>query len=112
MAIMALRNRSAILDEQRLRLQKNTTILESFLGAYKDCFQWNPPKGGSICLPRWLLPQSTFELCDALVSEVGIMLVPSQLFQFGDRHVRIGFGRQDFPEVLSLFGRYLDKHFR
>lgn len=112
LAIMALRNRSAIIDDQRLRLQQNTAILESFIGDYEDCFQWNLPKGGSICFPRWLLPQSTFELCEALVSEVGIMLVPSQLFQFGDRHIRIGFGRQDFPEVLSLFGRYLDKHYR
>ena len=112
LAIMALRNRSAIIGQQRLRLQRNITVLESFFDTYDNCFQWNRPAGGSICFPRCLLPDDTFEFCETLVREAGIMLVPSRMFQFGDRHVRIGFGRQDFPEVLSLFSRYLDEHFR
>ena len=37
------------------------------------------------------------------------MLVPSRMFDYGNRHVRIGFGREDFPEVLARFGDYLHR---
>jgi len=37
------------------------------------------------------------------------MMAPSQVFGYGDRHFRIGFGRENFREVLKVFGTYLDK---
>jgi hypothetical protein len=40
------------------------------------------------------------------------MLVPSSLFHFGDNHVRIGFGREDLPEVIRRFADHLDRRFR
>jgi aspartate/methionine/tyrosine aminotransferase len=48
-------------------------------------------------------PASIF--CERLVREAGVMLVPSSLFDYGDRHVRIGFGRADFPEALDELRR-------
>ncbi len=39
------------------------------------------------------------------------MLAPSRIFDFGDQHVRIGFGREDLPDVLDRFGEYLDERF-
>jgi aspartate/methionine/tyrosine aminotransferase len=43
-----------------------------------------------------------------LLAETGIMLAPSPAFLYGDQHVRIGYGREDLPQVLELFGDYLD----
>jgi hypothetical protein len=40
------------------------------------------------------------------------MLVPSSLFQFGERHVRIGYGRDDLSTVIGRFAAYLDEHYR
>lgn len=112
LAIMALQNRSTIIGQQLHRLRKNITVLDSFFADYDDCFKWNRPVGSSICFPRLLIQQSASGFCEELVRETGIMLVPSSLFQFGDQHVRIGFGRENLPEVIERFSAYLDLYVR
>jgi aspartate/methionine/tyrosine aminotransferase len=111
LAIMALRSRSTIIEQQLRRVHKNIAVLDTFFTEYDDCFRWNRPRGSSICYPRLLLPQDATTFCEDLVQETGIMLVPSSVFQFGDHHVRIGFGRENLPEVIDLFKDYLDRHF-
>jgi aspartate/methionine/tyrosine aminotransferase len=58
------------------------------------------------------LTDDTFEFCETLIRETGIMLVPSKVFQYGNQHVRIGFGRENFPEVIELFSAYIDSFWR
>jgi hypothetical protein len=36
------------------------------------------------------------------------MLVPSKIFQYGNHHIRIGFGRENFPEIIDRFSVYID----
>ena len=112
LAIMALRNRSRIIGQQTDLVRTNVGVLQAFFDEYQDCFEWNRPVGGSICFPRMTAGDDTFSFCEELVKEAGIMLVPSRMFQFGDHHVRIGFGRKDLPRVLERFSRYLDDRFR
>jgi aspartate/methionine/tyrosine aminotransferase len=50
----------------------------------------------------------TLEFADTLVAEAGIMIAPSHVFDYGHQHFRIGFGRENFEEVLTLFGAYVD----
>jgi aspartate/methionine/tyrosine aminotransferase len=112
LAIMALRSKATIIGQQLERVRKNITVLDAFFREYHDCFSWNRPTGGSICFPRMLIVQDTFLFCEELVKETGIMLVPSIMFQFGDHHVRIGFGRENLPGVITQFAEYLDRRFR
>jgi aspartate/methionine/tyrosine aminotransferase len=92
-------------------VHRNLIILDDFFTKYHDLFSWYRPAGGSICFPRMLTVKDTYEFCEQLVADTGIMLVPSRIFQFGDQHVRIGFGRENFPEVLNHFSNYLDQQF-
>jgi aspartate/methionine/tyrosine aminotransferase len=87
-------------------------VLESFFGEYDDIFQWNRPVGSSVCFPRLLLEQRAASFCDALLTDTSIMLAPSGLFQFGDQHVRVGFGREDLPQIINLLADYLDHNIR
>jgi aspartate/methionine/tyrosine aminotransferase len=112
LAIVALQNRARIFDQQLQRLHRNISVLESFFAEYIDIFQWNRPVGSSVCFPRLLLEQSASSFCEALLRDTNIMLAPSGLFQFGDQHVRVGFGREDLPEVISRFANYLDDKIR
>lgn len=112
LAIMALRSRATIIDQQLRRVHKNITVLEAFFAEHEDCFRWNRPVGGSMCFPRLLLSQGASKFCEDLVQETGIMLAPSSVFHFGDHHVRIGFGRENLPEVIKLFEDYLDRQIR
>lgn len=112
LAIIALQNRATIIEQQLKRMRKNVAVLDSFFDEYDDCFRWNRPKGGSVCFPRMLAVENTFAFCEELVGETGIMLVPSSTFQFGDHHVRIGFGRENLPDVIERFAAYLEQRFR
>jgi aspartate/methionine/tyrosine aminotransferase len=109
LGIIGLRARSKIIQEHMMRLRRNLAVLDEFAGTRPNRFRLNRPSGGSICFPRLLGLGDTGTFCDRLVRETGIMLVPSSQFQFGSDHVRIGFGRQDFPQVLTRFGDYLDR---
>lgn len=107
LAIMALDNREAIVDGQRKRLHANLKVLETFMAAHDDRFDWQRPKGGSICFPGLRSAEGAQAFCRTLVEKAGIMLLPSTPFQYGDQHVRIGFGRQNLPEVLQRFDAFL-----
>jgi aspartate/methionine/tyrosine aminotransferase len=112
LALFALMNRDAIISGNLQRIKRNLGLLDDFFNDYSDCFQWNRPLGGSICFPRFLLPGGATKFCDELVENAGIMLAPSSVFQYGDDHVRIGFGRDNLPEVIGHFQRYLDQRYR
>jgi len=111
LAIIGLRSRSSIIRQQRQRTHRNLRVLEAFFGDRQNAFKWNRPIGGSVCFVRMLLVDDTSSFCEELIAATGIMLVPSTRFQFGRRHVRIGFGREDLPQVVERFARYVDERF-
>lgn len=78
---------------------------------FRDDIKGRSPRAGALCFPRLEMVADTYSFCQELVREAGIMLVPSRVSAYGDHHVRIGFGREDFPEVLSRFGEYLRNRF-
>jgi aspartate/methionine/tyrosine aminotransferase len=107
LAIMAMRNRKQIVASQCQRVRANVEVLDSFFAEFADLFYWNRPIGGSVCLPRMQTKEGTRAFCERLVEEAGIMLVPSSMFGFGNDHVRVGFGRQNLPEVVQQLRLYL-----
>ena len=110
LAVIALRNRDEIVGRQRERVLRNVGHLETFFEPRQEAFRWNRPVGGSVCFPRMLV-DDTSAFCEELVEATGIMVVPSEQFQFGRHHIRIGLGREDLPEVLERFGGYVDRRF-
>ncbi len=108
LSIIALQNRNAIIDMQNARLARNIALLDDFMAQRPERFRWNRPRGGSICFPRMLGVESTLDFGEKLVQDAGIMIAPSHVFDYGHQHFRIGFGRENFGEVLGLFGEYVD----
>jgi aspartate/methionine/tyrosine aminotransferase len=107
LALAALRSRDRILTAQRGRVRRNLRLLEEFFEAHSGCFRWNRPSGGSICFPRVEVVEDTYRFCEDLVRETGIMLAPSRMFHYGERHVRFGFGRDDLAQGLERLSDYL-----
>jgi aspartate/methionine/tyrosine aminotransferase len=112
LGLMAVRDRENIIARQMTRIRENIKILDDFFSNHSDCTSWKRPLGGSICFPRMSITDDTFEFCESLIRETGIMLVPSKIFQYGNHHVRIGFGREDFPEIIERFSVYIDAFLR
>lgn len=108
LSIIAINNYAEITSRQRQRVGRNLENLDQFFKEYTQYFRWERPKGSSVCFPRLLNTNSAATFCDTLMNTTGIMLVPASMFQYGDQHVRIGYGRENLPEVLTLFSAYLD----
>jgi aspartate/methionine/tyrosine aminotransferase len=111
LALIALQNRQNILETQKKRASGTRARLVDFMNSYQHVFTWQPPAGSSVCFPRMKTVTDTLAFSDRCVQETGIMLVPSRMFHYGDRHLRIGFGRANFPQGLAAFGKYLDQLF-
>jgi aspartate/methionine/tyrosine aminotransferase len=112
LAIIALRSKTKLIQQQLDRVRRNIGVLDGFFMEYQDIFSWNRPTGGSVCFPRMPAIENTYDFCEKLVEEAGIMLAPSRAFQYGDHHIRFGYGRENLPYVIERFAGYLDQKYR
>ena len=111
LSVIALRVKGTIIQKHINRLRGNLALLDDFFGKYHDFFDFVRPKGGSVCFPKLLKNVSAVDFCQKSVIETGILLLPSGLFDYNDNHIRIGFGRENMPEVLSKFEEFVKKVF-
>ena len=112
LAVIAMRNRKAIVSTQLERIRSNLVHLDAFFEEFAECMSWHRPNAGPIGFARVLCADDTELFCDELVQQEGIMLVPGSTFSYGTHHVRLGFGRSDLPEVLDRFGAYLKRRYQ
>jgi aspartate/methionine/tyrosine aminotransferase len=109
LALIALQNKERILSGQLKRLHRNLKVMKEFFSNHHDLFDYHPPDGSSVCFPAITTGEGASRFCEHLIEQTGIMLVPSSIFDFGDRFIRIGFGRQNLPEVLEVLDDFLEK---
>jgi aspartate/methionine/tyrosine aminotransferase len=108
LALVGLRNGPALIARHLARAESNLAALDAFFTRRADLFTWVRPRAGTICLPRIVADGVSAEaLALRSVEEAGIMLAPATLFGLDDRHVRIGFGRENLPAVLERFEGFL-----
>jgi aspartate/methionine/tyrosine aminotransferase len=107
LSIIALRNRRRIEERHVGRIRRNVAALGEFAAAHPGFVVYAPPRAGSITFARLMTEPSSMDFAERVVEQAGIMVVPSALYGFGDRHIRIGFGRQSFPEALERLGLFL-----
>lgn len=108
LALMVLRARERILERNRALIRRNLDAVDEMLAGAAGALRWSRPRAGSIGLARLERGDlSASALCDRLLAETGLMLVPSAMFDFGDRHVRLGFGRADFAEGMAELAAWL-----
>jgi aspartate/methionine/tyrosine aminotransferase len=108
LALMVLRARERIAARNRALIATNIDVFERFMAARAGLLSWTPPRAGSTALPR-LRAGGAAALCTRLVGEVGVMLLPSTVFDYGDEHVRIGLGRASFTAGLEVLEGWLTR---
>lgn len=107
LALMALRAKEKIIARNLDIIQSNLQLLDRFFVNQAGIFSWNRPQAGSIALPRLLLPETTSHFCHKLIEEKGVVLLPSRVYDYGENHFRVGFGRKDMAQALALLEDYL-----
>lgn len=108
LSIITLRAKDKIIKRHMKRIQHNLGLLESFFAQHADLFTWVKPKAGTICFPQ-LKTGSAYDFCQKIVNEASIMILPSKVYDYDDKHFRIGFGRENFPEALEMFEQFISK---
>ena len=107
LATLALRHKEELVQRNRAIVLNNLHQLNNFFSTYQDLFDWIAPKAGPIAFPRLKTDQGVETFCLDLAHKKGVLLLPGNYYDFGDKHFRIGFGRRNMPEALAHFEEYL-----
>jgi aspartate/methionine/tyrosine aminotransferase len=54
-----------------------------------------------------LLQGDIEDLCDKVVRECGVLLLPGTMYDDRGNHFRVGLGRKNLPQAVERFGEYL-----
>jgi aspartate/methionine/tyrosine aminotransferase len=107
LSLIGLRNHDRIVQRNVSLIRSNVEALASFAAAHPDFIAYTPPLAGSITFARLLSEQGSMDFAERVVKKAGIMVAPSALYGYGDHHIRIGFGRQVFPQALERLDSFL-----
>jgi aspartate/methionine/tyrosine aminotransferase len=107
LATIALNNLDYFLTRNLNKIQQNIALFSKFQSKFPNLLEFAPPFTSSTAFIRLHLGVSAEEFAQKLVQETGIMLLPSEAFEYGNTHARIGFGRENFPEVLAVLENFL-----
>lgn len=110
LSIIALQAKDILVKNHLQRITRNLKLLETFFAKYSNMFSWVKPRAGTICFPQ-IKTGSAYDFCQRVVNEANIMILPSKVYDYDDKHLRIGFGRENFPEALSKFEEFLEKKY-
>ena len=94
--------RAKLLERTRRHIRDGVTVLEPWLEA-RQCFDWQRPDAGAICLARFRSPVDSSAFAERLRAEQSVLVVPGE--QFGVPHsIRFGFGAPA-AELRTALGR-------
>ncbi|XP_013418306.1 uncharacterized protein LOC106179298 [Lingula anatina] len=118
LSIMALRNKQKLIDRTVRVIRGNLDVLSDFFHEYEEYFEWHRPSACTTMFAR-LKPKalalgggSAAGLCERLVNEAELLLVPGSIFEFEDKFVRIGFGRRNMPEAVEVLRSFMKQQTR
>ncbi len=111
LATIALKNLKIVSDRNLGIIQSNLSLLDQFFNRYSDVIRWVRPKAGPISLAEIIHPIDMDQFCMTLRDKEGVLVLPGSIFDYSNQHFRLGFGRQNLPEALERFSRFLDGEF-
>ncbi len=100
LARVALRHHEAIAERNRGIVRDNLALLDGFFERRAERFAWVRPRAGAIAFPEYR-PGGIEALARDLAERAEVLLLPGGVYDAGDRHFRLGFGRRNFPEALA-----------
>jgi aspartate/methionine/tyrosine aminotransferase len=107
LALMVLDARERITERNLGIVRRNLDALDALLARQPGLLGWTRPRAASVGLARLPGDEPASRLCQELLDQTGLLLLPSSVFEFGERHVRLGFGRADFAEALDELAPWL-----
>ena len=110
LAALALRKSRRLIGRNKAIVTDNLEKLDRFIQDHASVFKWIKPSAGPIGFPSLADGSDASAFCDRLLAESGVLLLPGAVYHedYGS-HFRIGFGRKNFEEGLSILDDYLKR---
>lgn len=104
LTMIALNNSEKFIEVNLSKIRQNKKHFADFVNKHPQVFpSYKEPMAGSTAFVEISTGVTTLEYAEKTVQQTGIMLVPAEMFEYGHKHVRIGFGRMNMPEALSVW---------
>jgi aspartate/methionine/tyrosine aminotransferase len=107
LAALALRHGARLTQRVREICARNLDLLDEFFARRGNRFRWTRPRAGTTAFPRYLGSEGSEAFCRLAAEEAGVLLLPSKVFDAGDAHFRLGYGRLDLPRGLAALDEFL-----
>jgi len=109
LGFIGLRHKEELIEINLKKMRRNLNLLDAFIQQNSHLLSWSKPSAGTVGLAKLKTEMTSYDFCERFVKDAGIMIVPSEVFDYGDKHIRLGFGRVNLPEVLERFAKALSK---
>lgn len=109
LALIAMRASTTILSRNAKLMKENLAVLDRFFSDHQDLFEWVRPKGGCIGYPLYKGEEPVERFADRLLEELGVLVLPSSVYDDPSNHFRISFGRRSMPQSLERLEKWLCK---
>lgn len=106
LSIIALNHIDEFLPQNLKKIKKNIMLFGEFAAKHHIISSFIPPKTGSTSFVKLNIENSSLAFSNQLVEKTGIMTLPSEMFDYQGKYIRVGFGRKNFPEVLDKLDSY------
>lgn len=106
LAELALRHRERLVARNRAIVAGNLERLSDFIERHADRIAWVPPRAGPVAFPS-LRGGAAEAFCRDALDRAGVLLLPSTVFEYGDRHIRVGLGRTSAGVALDRLEAHL-----
>ncbi len=107
LSMIALNHQDKFIKPNVEKIRRNISLLDTFQKRHSDLFDFTKPVAGSTAFIHLKIRESALDYCERMVSKSGIMLLPSEMFEYGQHHARIGFGRENMHETLKRWEDYI-----
>ncbi|MBP9759374.1 aminotransferase class I/II-fold pyridoxal phosphate-dependent enzyme [Candidatus Dojkabacteria bacterium] len=109
LALIALKAKEKIFSRNLEIINDNLIALDQFFQNFRSTFQWVRPKAGTIAFPKLVNGMKAVDFSQELLKSEGVMLLPSEVYDYEGENIRFGFGRKNMKEVLSMLEKFISE---
>jgi len=106
LAEIALRHREQLVARNLEVITANLGLLDGLFERHAEILRWVRPRAGTIGFPKLLVGELE-RFVQRILRERNVLLLPGSVFEDGDNHFRLGFGRADMSEGLRELDQFL-----
>ncbi len=110
LAMIALNHQEKFIAPNVEKIKRNIAAFGEFVNKHGKMIEFRKPIAGSTSFIKLNVRKNALDYCEQMVKESGIMLLPSEMFDYGISHARIGLGRENMPAVLARWDEYIKKN--